>query len=103
MVIRDIRNAEPHLRVVSITIVMTINLVPVEIARGDVATRAGTRSSGVKLFLTQINRPERIKQRACVRAETLAVWSATRSEEEAKEETKRRERRNWSEMDNEQR
>lgn len=44
MVIRDIRNAgaPSHLsRVVAIAIVMTINLMPVEIARGDVATTVG--------------------------------------------------------------
>jgi len=45
----------PLSRVGPIAIVMTINLLPVEIARGDVATRAG---SDVKLFLTQINRRE---------------------------------------------
>jgi len=55
----------PLSRVGPIAIVMTINLLAVEIARGDVATRAGS-GTGVKLFLTQINRREsRISQRTC--------------------------------------
>jgi len=87
MVIRDIRNADvsSHSRVVPITIVMTINLVPVEIASGDVATRAGNSFAGVELFLTQINRRRADKAtRACVRAktqnETDAGWKARHRE-----------------------
>lgn len=85
MVIRDIRNADAssRSRVVPITIVMTINLVPVEIARGDVATRAGVATPALNYFWRKLTGGERIKQRACVRAKRAA---RQRREEEARGE-----------------
>jgi len=96
MVIRDIRNADvsSHSRVVPITIVMTINLVPVEIAGGDVATRAGKVSPALNYFWRKLTGVGRIKQRA-------PACGRKRKRDGSGVVARHRERRSWSEMDSE--
>lgn len=71
MVIRDIRNADvsSRSRVVPITIIMTINLVSVEIARGDVATRAGITPPALNYFWRKLTGGERRGERETEREE----------------------------------
>lgn len=94
MVIRDIRNADvsSRSRVVPITIVMTINLVPVEIARGDVATTAGIASPVLNYFWRKLTGGERIKRRA-------PACGRNTTRQQARRKRSHRERRSWSEMD----